>query len=322
MSKLLMTGEAVMRVLVIGAGALGGYFGACLARAGRDVTFLVRQRRAEQLAQDGLRVISPHGDFTVAVTTVLAGDLREPFDVILVGTKSYSLNEAMDQFAPAVGSTTAILPVLNGMAHLDTLSHRFGAERVLGGMALISATVDADGRVLLLLPNPVLIFGEIAGGYSDRTRALSAQFEANGFNAKLSDVVMQDMWEKWAQLGTGAGLTCLMRASVGDILAVPGGRDTILRTLTECWAIATAAGYAPRPAFTEFATTIYTTTGSPLKASLLRDIERGSVTEGDHILGDLTARARALGVATPILDLARIHVATYDAGRASQAVVA
>jgi 2-dehydropantoate 2-reductase len=111
-----------MRVLVIGAGALGGYFGACLARANRDVTFLVRAGRAEQLTRDGLRVVSPHGDFTVSAVTVLAEDLHEPFDLVLVATKSYALHEAMEQFAPAVGSATAILPILNGMAHLDVLS--------------------------------------------------------------------------------------------------------------------------------------------------------------------------------------------------------
>src|SRR5438477_12849446 len=137
-----------MRILVIGAGALGGYFGACLTRSGHDVTFMVRPRRAEQLARDGLRVISPHGDFNVAASTVLAGELREPFDLVLVGTNSYSLQEAMDQFAPAVGATTRILPILNGLAHLDSLGARFGAERLLGGMALIGASLDSEGRVV------------------------------------------------------------------------------------------------------------------------------------------------------------------------------
>jgi 2-dehydropantoate 2-reductase len=311
-----------MRILVIGAGALGGYFGACLARAGREVTFLVRRPRAEQLARDGLRVISPQGDFTVPAATVLSDDLRESFDLVLVATKSYSLHEAMEQFAPAVGSTTAILPILNGMAHLDTLSARFGAERVLGGTALITATLDADGRVTLLSPIHDLIFGEIAGGFSERTRALSALFAGSAFNAKASDMVLQDMWEKWAALGTGAGMCCLMRSSIGDIVAVEGGREAMLRMLAESWAVATVAGFPPRPAFTEFVTTYYTTPGSPVKPSMLRDIERGSVTEGDHILGKLAARARALGVATPILDLARIHVAAYEAGRAREAAAA
>ena len=240
----------------------------------------------------------------------------------LVGTKSYSLHEAMDHFAPAVGSTTAILPILNGMAHLDTLSARFGAERVLGGTAHITATLDADGRVILLAPIHDLIFGEIAGGLSERTRALSALLEVSGFNAKASDMVLQDMWEKWAALGTGAGMGCLMRASIGDIVAADGGRDAILRLLAECWAVTAAAGFPPRSAFTEFVTAYCTKAGSPAKPSMLRDIERGSVTEGNHILDDLAARARALGVVTPILDLACVHVAAYEAGRAREAAAA
>src|SRR5262245_46020853 len=117
-----------MRILVIGAGALGGYFGGCLVRAARDVTFLVRPARAEQLERDGLRVVSPHGNFWFPVKTVTAGQIREPFDLILLAVKSYSLEDAVDQFAPAVGPTTAILPVINGMSHIDSLCARFGAD--------------------------------------------------------------------------------------------------------------------------------------------------------------------------------------------------
>jgi len=308
-----------MRILVIGAGALGGYFGACLVRAGRDVTFMVRPRRAEQLARDGLRIVSPHGDFEVPVTTALAGTIGEPFDLILVGVKSYSLDEAMDQFAPAVGPDSTILPVLNGIGHLDRLIARFGAAPVVGGMANISAGVDAEGRITQFFPIHDLVYGEIAGGPSERTRALQACFDGAGFNARASHAVMQDMWEKFVQLGLGAGITCLMRASVGDILAAPGGREAMFQIFDECCAVATASGFKPRPAFIEFDTALITTVGSPLKWSMLRDIERGSTTEGEHILGDMVARARTLGVKTPILDLARTHLAAYEIGRARSA---
>jgi 2-dehydropantoate 2-reductase len=305
-----------MRILVIGAGALGGYFGGCLVRAGRDVTFLTRPRRAAQLARDGLQIISPHGDFTVSAATVLADAVGAPFDLILVGVKSYSLDEAMDQFAPAVGPNTAILPVLNGMGHLDRLSARFGAGHVLGGMANISAGVDAEGRIVQFIPLHDLVFGEMSGGSSERTRRLQACFEGAGFSARASDAVMQAMWEKFAQLGLGAGITCLMRASIGDILAAPGGREAMFELFDECCAIAAAAGFRPRPAHIEVVRTLITTEGSPLKWSMLRDIERGSTTEGEHILGDMVARARALGIETPILNLARTHVAAYEIGRA------
>lgn len=304
-----------MRILVIGAGALGGYFGGCLLRAGRDVTFLVRPRRASQLARDGLRISSPHGDFTMPARTILADAISEPFDLILLAVKSYSLNEAMEQFAPAVGPATAILPVINGMSHIDSLSARFGTDRVLGGMAIISATLDADGRVVQLLPAHNLVFGELAGGFSDRSRALLAVLDGAAFAARASDVVMQDMWEKWAALATNAGINCLMRASIGDILASPGGHDAIMRLFHECSAVAEAAGFALRPPFVDMCTTMYSTVGSPLKASMLRDIERGAATEGEHVLGDMAARARGFGIATPVLDLARCHVAAYEVGR-------
>jgi len=229
--------------------------------------------------------------------------------------KSYSLDEAMDHFAAAIGPTTVILPVLNGMGHLDRLSTRFGAEHVLGGMANTSAGVDAEGRVVQFFPNHDLVFGEVSGSFSDRTRALEACFDGAGFNGRASDAVMQDMWEKFVQLGLVAGISCLMRASFGDILAAPGGREAMFQIFGECCAIATASGFKPRPAFIEFDTTLITTVGSPLKSSMLRDIERGSTTEGEHILGDMVARAHALSIPAPVLNLARTHVAAYEIGR-------
>jgi 2-dehydropantoate 2-reductase len=308
-----------MRILVIGACALGGYFGACLARAGRDVSFMVRPGRAAQLARTGLQVKSPHGDFAVPAKATSPEAISDPFDLILVGVKSYSLHEAMDQFAPAVGPETSILPLLNGMSHIDRLSAKFGASQVLGGMANISAGLDSEGRITQFLPNHDLVFGEVAGGSTPRIRAVEAAIGGAGFDARASDAVMQDMWEKFVQLGLGAGITCLMRASIGDILAAPGGREAMFALFDECCAVATASGFPPRPDFIEFDHKLITTVGSPLKWSMLRDIERGSTTEGEHILGDMVARARKLGVATPILDLARTHVAAYEIARANAA---
>ncbi|MBR0812809.1 2-dehydropantoate 2-reductase [Bradyrhizobium diazoefficiens] len=304
-----------MRVLVIGAGALGGYYGACLARAGRDVTFLVRETRAEQLRQNELQVVSPHGDFAVHPTILLASDLKEPFDLVLVGVKAYSLDDAMSQFAPAVGTSTMILPILNGLKHVDALTTRFGAARVLGGLANVSAGLDADGRVVQFMANQTIIFGEIEGALSERALALETLLGVPGIDVRASEAIMQDMWEKFVQLSTLAGITCLMRASIGDILAVPNGEQSIFRLFAECCAVATASGYEPRAPFIEFDRKLFTTLDSPLKASMLRDIERGSVTESEHILGDMANRARALGIETPLLDLARAHVAAYEVGR-------
>ncbi|WBL75256.1 2-dehydropantoate 2-reductase [Bradyrhizobium xenonodulans] len=304
-----------MRVLVIGAGALGGYYGACLVRAGRDVTFLVRAGRAEQLRRNGLQVVSPHGDFALQPKILVADDLKDAFDVVLVGVKSYSLDDAMSQFAPAVGGSTMILPILNGLKHIDALTARFGASCVLGGLANVSAGLDADGRVVQFMANQTIVFGETKGALSDRVLALETLLRVPGIDVRASEEIMQDMWEKFVQLSTLAGITCLMRASIGDILTVPNGEAFIFRLFAECCSVATASGFEPRTAFIEFDRNLFTTVNSPLKASMLRDIERGSITEAEHILGDMANRARALGIDTPLLDLARAHVAAYEIGR-------
>ena len=304
-----------MRVLVIGAGALGGYYGACLVRAGRDVSFLVREKRAEQLRRNGLQVVSPHGDFAVQPKLLAVGDLREPFDVVLVGVKAYSLDDAMSQFAPAVGPSTMVFPILNGLKHIDALTARFGAAHVLGGLANVSAGLDAEGRVVHFMANQTIVFGEIEGALSERVLALEMLLQVPGIDVRASEAIMQDMWEKFVQLSTLAGITCLMRASIGDILAVPNGEQSIFRLFAECCAVATASGFELRAPFIEFDRKLFTTLDSPLKASMLRDIERGSITEAEHILGDMANRARTLGIETPLLDLARAHVAAYEVGR-------
>ncbi|WP_043344485.1 2-dehydropantoate 2-reductase [Belnapia moabensis] len=308
-----------MRILVVGAGALGGYYGGRLVEAGRDVTFLVRAARAEQIARHGLRIESQHGDADLRPRAVTASSLDGPYDLILLSVKAYSLDPAMDDMTPAVGPDTAILPLLNGMRHLDLLAKRFGPPRVLGGAARIAATLGPEGQILQrMMPNHDLIFGEIAGGVSERVRAIAAAFETANFAPQASEQIVQEMWEKWVALSTAAGITCLMRAAIGDILAVPGGRDAILALLAECRAVAAAAGHEPRPAFMDFLMGVLTKEGSMLTASMLRDMERGGPTEGEHTLGDLTERADRMGVPTPVLRLARCHVAAYDVRRARE----
>ena len=188
-----------MRILVVGAGALGGYFGGCLVRAGRDVTFLVRPQRAAQLARDGLRIRSPHGDFDLPVRTVLAGAVREQFDLVLVAVKSYSLAEAADQFAPAVGPATAILPVINGMRHIESLRDTVWCRsRAWRHGARFPRRSTPTGVSSSSFPSTIWCSASFPDGFSDRIGALSAVLEGAGFNARASDVMMLEMWEKWA----------------------------------------------------------------------------------------------------------------------------
>jgi len=299
---------------VVGAGAIGGYFGGRLLEAGRDVTFLVRPRRAAQLAATGLIIKSAAGDATLSrPPTVLAEHLATPFDLILLSCKAYDLAGAIVSFAPAVGPATAILPLLNGMRHIDLLVERFGAERVLGGQCIIAATLDETGAIRHLNQDHELTFGERGGGLSDRTRAIARVMEGARFTARASEQIMQEMWEKWVFLATLAGSTCLMRAAIGDIVQSTGGREFLLGLLAECRAIAEGAGFAQRPAFAERIQATLTATGSTFTASMLRDIERQAPIEADHIIGDLIRRARPSEEALPLLRLAFTHLQAYEA---------
>src|SRR4051794_24231707 len=215
-----------MRVLVVGAGAIGGYFGGRLLQAGNDVTFLVRPKRASELAGAGLVIKSPNGDVTLKnPPTVQADTLKEHFDVVLLSCKAFDLDDAMQSFAPAVGPQTAIIPMLNGMLHLDILDKKFGRERVLGGLCAIAATLNEKREVVQLQPMQSLNFGERDGKMSDRVKAIAKVFASGNFGSVASEQIIQDMWEKWVFLATLAASTCLMRTSVGNILAAPGGRD-------------------------------------------------------------------------------------------------
>jgi 2-dehydropantoate 2-reductase len=309
-----------MRILVVGAGALGGYFGGRLKEAGRDVTFLVRPRRAEQLAKAGLIVRSPKGDVSIAAPpTVLAENLRGPFDLILLSCKAYDLQSAMDSFAPAVGPKTAILPLLNGMKHMDALAARFGAAAVLGGQCVISATLDGEGHVLHLNDLHFLSYGEQDGAKSPRVQAIAETFSGAKFDSQLSTAIRQEMWEKWAIIASMAGITCLLRGAVGDIVAAGAGKEA-MDIYAECCAIATKNGFAPGESARKRSTAMLTTPGSTFAASMLRDIERGAPIEADHIIGDLLARGGAGKSSAsagdyPLLQIAYAHLRTYDARR-------
>jgi 2-dehydropantoate 2-reductase len=261
-----------MRVLVVGAGAIGGYFGGRMLQAGRDVMFLVRPKRAGELASAGLVIKSPNGDVT----------LKSP---------------------PTV---------LNGMRHLDVLDQKFGRERVLGGLCGIAVTLNERREVVQLHPMQSLAFGERDGQLSDRVRGIAEVMASGKFGSAASEHIMHDMWEKWVFLASLAAATSLMRASVGNILAAPSGKDFMLGMLDECSAVATAEGYAPRAPFLERSRGMLLTEGSQLTASMYRDIKAGAPVEADHVIGDLMMRGDASKVPVPRLRIAYTHLKAYE----------
>ncbi len=307
-----------MRILVVGAGAVGGYFGGRLLEANQDVTFLVRPRRAAQLASEGLIVRSRFGDVTISQPpTVLAENLHAAFDLVLLSCKAYDLEGAIESFAPAVGAETAILPLLNGMKHLDILDQRFGAARVLGGQCVIGIMLKPDGQIVHLNDAHTLSFGERDGSSSARVKTIAAVFAGARFEARLSEMILQEMWEKWVFIATGAGINCLMRATIGDIVAA-GGADLVAKLLDECAAIAAGAGFPPRASSIERALATFTAAGSPLTASMFRDIEQGGRIEADHVIGDLLRRDAQEAGSSLLLRVVYAHLKAYEARRARE----
>jgi 2-dehydropantoate 2-reductase len=302
-----------VRILVVGAGAIGGYFGARLAAAGRDVTFLVRDRRAEQLRRSGLVVMSPLGNVDLPTPALVsAKELKSSYGLIIVSSKSYDLDSSIEDFANAMGPNSRVLPLLNGMRHMDVLDARFGPRRVLGGLARISSTLDADGRIHQLGTFNALAFGSRDAGETpidDFAHALRVP----GFDALLSHDILHEMWEKWVFIAAAASTTSLMRATVGDIVAA-GAQDIAVRLLQECGAIAAANGFPPREAASHTGLGVLTAPNSAFTASMLRDIEQGNRIEADHIVGDLLRRAPKTEPSA-LLFTAYAHLRAYEARR-------
>jgi 2-dehydropantoate 2-reductase len=269
------------------------------------------------LAQYGLHIRSALGDADIAAPpTVTAAALSEPFDLVLLSCKAWDLPQAIEDIAPAMGESSAVLPVLNGMRQLDLLDARFGAGRVLGGQCVIAATLDADGTVRHLNRSHSLGFGERDGSDSERVRRIAQAMAGANFESRASTSIVQDMWDKWVFLASLAGITCLMRAPVGDIVAAPGGADAAMVLLDDCRRTAAAHGHEPRTKVLERAREMLTEAGSAFSASMMRDLEQGGRIEADHVIGDLLARAVAHGVETPLLRLAYAHLKAYEARRA------
>jgi 2-dehydropantoate 2-reductase len=317
---MLLPKKADMKILVIGAGAVGGYFGGRLLEAGRDVTVLVRPRRAEELARVGLVIKSPAGDVILpAPKTIVAETLNQIFDLVLLSCKAYDLEGAIASFAPAVGPGTVVLPLLNGLRHLDLLDATFGSRKVLGGLCAISASLDQQHAVIHSMAMHSLIFGERQSGVSDRVRGILSTMRGAVFDAHASETILLEMWEKWVLLASLAGSTTLIRATIGDICAAPEGRNLVLGLIEECRRIAESEGYEPRPAVLQRIRAQLTETNSPFTASMYRDMERNAPVEADHIIGDLLTRGRQHHAADkdfPLLRLAYTNLKVYEIKRA------
>lgn len=308
-----------MRFLTIGAGALGGYYGGMLLRGGADVTFLVRPRRMAQLAERGLVIKTPDGEFRTPVKTVSAEGIDGSYDVVLVTCKAYDLDGAIDDFAPALASDGAVLPVMNGINHIAELSDRLGAARVLGGVASFSVVLTPEGDILKPgVGKGQTSFGELTGERSVRCEEIGAALVAGGVQATVSENIVAEMWAKFTGIAAAAAISTLTRARAGEIAVAPAGAAFVAAALDETARVTTAEGYPPPAAIIELYRGHYAQIGSNAAPSMLYDVENRRPTEADHILGDLVRRADRLGIEVPILHAALCNLQIYEARRSAQ----
>jgi 2-dehydropantoate 2-reductase len=306
-----------MKTLILGAGAIGGYIGGRLHQSGADVTFLVRAARRERLERDGLVIKSTKGDITQKVKTVLTGGDGGPYDIVLLTCKAYDLESAIDAIAPAVGANTAVVPLLNGMRHIDVLAAKFGDAKVTGGLARVGVTMSPEGTIIHTSPFAAISFGERDGKPARPSLVeLDAAVKKSGVDGGLHKNIVQDLWDKWIMLCSLGAMSCLMRGTVGDILEAGEGQAIMLETVEECRKVAAAAGGDPGEKGMQTVKGYLTQKGSRFAASMLHDLEKGFMVEADHIVGDMIARAEKAGIATPNLRMAYAHLQVYLARRA------
>ncbi len=306
-----------LRILVLGAGGTGGYFGGRLHEAGADVTFLVRERRRAQIERDGLRIEAPSASVTLKVKTALASEIKDEFDIVILACKAYDLDSSIAAISPAMHSQTCVVPLLNGIAHLDWLDKAFGKARVMGGSCQIAATLTPEGIVKSMAPTHAIVWGAREPGQNAMAILLGDTFANTIVDWRISENIMLDMWEKIAFLSTLAGITCLMRANVGEVLATPEGK-LLMRQYSDCAIeVARREGYAPRPEVLARFDSVLNSSGSTLTASMLRDLEAGNEVEADHIVGYMLNKAREHGLDGSIINVAYTHLKAYQNRRAS-----
>lgn len=302
-----------MRILVVGVGAVGGYVGGRLVQAGRDVTFLVRPRRAAQLAERGLRIDSGKNADVIDARAVTKDDLgTDPYDLILVGVKAEALPAAIEDFAGAVGPSTAVVPFINGIKHVELLTAAFGPT-VLGGVLKIVTQLDANGDVREIVPGGSIEVGELGGGASDRVAAVVNALKAPGFAVSASENILDAMWAKWVFIATIGAITSIARGPIGEVSAVVGGTEFAQATLGEAAAVARAAGHELSEQELDEIKALVTAKGTATTSSLSRDLVAGRPTEVEAVLGDLIDIAHASALSVPRIEAAALMLRTHNA---------
>ncbi|MEC3614516.1 ketopantoate reductase family protein [Bacillus stercoris] len=301
-----------MKFLVVGAGGVGGYIGGRLAEKGNDVTFLVRQKRAQQLKETGLVINSEKGDASFQPVLISAGETGQ-FDVVIIASKAYSLDQVINDVKPFIHQESVIIPFLNGYRHYEQLFAAFSKEQVLGGLCFIESALDNRGEIHHTSASHRFVFGEWNGERTNRIKALEEAFTGVKAEVIISGHIEKDIWKKYLFIAAQAGITTLFQRPLGPILDTEGGRHTAQTLIGEIGAVLRKEGVPADPDLEEESFRTMTSMSYHMKSSMLRDMENGQTTEGDHLHGFLLEKAKCLSLAAPVLETVNANLQMYEA---------
>lgn len=309
-----------MKIAVIGAGGVGGYFGARLAASGQDVRFLARGAHLEAMRSNGLQVLSANGD--VLVKPVQASASPEEIgtcDLVMIAVKLWSTYEALEQARPMVGPDTAVVSFQNGVIAVDEVVAAFGRERTLGGVANIAALIEKPGVIRHNGSMALLQFGELDGRLSPRVQALQSACEQAGVQCKVADDIQKAIWEKYVFLVAASSMTALTRLPLGPIREDPDTRALMRQVMDEVSAVGRAKGVALDADLVE--RLLQRLDGLPreMVASMLGDLERGNRLELPWLAGGVVRMGHALNVSTPANGFVYAALKHYIEGRPKDA---
>ena len=292
-----------MKILVMGAGAVGGYFGGMLARSGEDVTFLARGPHLEAINSHGLRVESAaSGDFTVRPPGIKRSDGSWMADLVLFCVKSYHNAQAIETMRPAVGASTTILTLQNGIGSGEQLAHAFGREKVLLGAAYIEARRKAPGVIAQFGDACRVVFGEEDGRETARAVRIRDVFQRAGVEVHLSSNVLKDLWDKLVLICALSGMSCITRASIAEVLDTPETLDLTRRVMREAADVGRAQGVNLDDDIVESSMAHLQEGKQDAISSMYLDLEAGNPLEVSVLNGAVSEAGREVGVATPIND--------------------
>lgn len=292
-----------MKIMIMGSGGVGAYFGGLLAKHGNDVTFIARGAHLEALRTKGLQVKSVHGDFSIVPAQATDNPAEVgAADLILFCVKTYSTEEAAQAMRPAIGPQTAVISLQNGVDAAERIGKVVGAEHVLGGVAQLSSAIEAPGVVSQVSQFRRIIFGEFDGSISERARTIESVLNEAEIAAEISTDIQKALWTKLVFICAAASLGSLTRLTMGEWRAVPETRDLAVRLMKEVEAVGRAHGVNLDADVVEKSLAFIDAGAPQIKPSMQVDVEAGRQTELEALVGVVGRKGREKGVPTPVAD--------------------